>query len=264
MFIAYILAGGEGRRFGGDKLAAMVDGEPVVARIASAARVAGAELVFAVTVSYERCRLYTELGGVDGCLYDSPPVEGCRGPAAATYTALRHAERLSAGLAMVLPGDTPWLGWRQLHLLASLTPRDGSATVLHGDGFLESLLQSHRGEAIAAAAIGVERLCRLRGGHGRPTDALRSTPTLALLGTRLLSLSPISFSHINTRENLRAMQPKSPPADRMVMLLEPPMYRGDVEVCQLLRRELEYYRGHGVAHLAVQAERDIEQLCGRG
>jgi molybdopterin-guanine dinucleotide biosynthesis protein A len=261
MIIAYILAGGEGRRFGGDKLAAMVDGEAVVGRIAQAARKAGADLVFAVTVSDERCRLYVELGGVDGCLYDNPPIKNCRGPAAAIYTALEHANKLNADTAVILPGDTPWLDWRQIAILTAYTPRDGSATVMHGDGYLESLFQAHRGAAINVTLAGMRRFCGLRRGHGRPTDALRSTPKLVLLGTRLLSLSPISFAHINTRENVRAMQPKSPPADRTILVLSPPAYLSDTEVCSVLRREVEYYKLYGVEHLSFQAEKDLEEFC---
>ncbi len=261
MLVVYILAGGEGRRFGGDKLAALVEDRASIARVAEAVRDAGGAGVYAVTRSYERCRLYQSLGGVDGCIYDSPPLQGCEGPAVAIYTALRDSLARGARAALIVPGDTPWLEASVLRRLLTYTPTSGSATVVHGDGYLESLLQLHNSDALEAAARGVELFCRLRG-YGRPTDALRTSPQLTLLGTLLLADSPTAFAHINTRENIRARQPKSPPAPRLLLQLHPPAARGrDSSICSILKAEKEYYTMHGVAHLAEQAERDLQTIC---
>ncbi|NOZ88638.1 MAG: NTP transferase domain-containing protein, partial [Crenarchaeota archaeon] len=63
----FILAGGEGRRFGGDKLVALVDGEPGISRVVEAAWRAGAGEVLISTRSVERCRLYLSLAEASGC-----------------------------------------------------------------------------------------------------------------------------------------------------------------------------------------------------
>jgi len=259
--VAYILAGGEGKRFGGDKLVAIVDGYTSISRIAGVLAESGFDMVYAVTRDEWRCKVYTSLAPLDGCIYDNPPAPGCSGPAAAIYTALVHAASLSATMAAIVPGDMPWLNWTALSMIASAAPCPGSATVMHADGYLESLVQIHRGSAILAAAEGIARFCRLRGGKARPTDALRSTPKLALTATLMAACSPTVFAHINTRENLRARQPKSPPLTRTVIVVEPPASRGDADICLTLRREAEYYSKLGVTHLADQARRDLEQLC---
>jgi molybdopterin-guanine dinucleotide biosynthesis protein A len=261
MLVAVILAGGDGRRFGGDKLAALVDGEPSVARIAAAAREAGADLVYAATRSMERCRLYQALAGLDGCLLD-PPL-ACSGPGAALLAAAEAAAEAGWRLVLTLPGDTPWLTPEAVARFTRLAGAACSATLLHGDGFIESLLQLHRGEALASMVEPLRALCGLRG-ELRASDPLRLSPRLRLVGSRHVSPWPLPWAHINTREALRTRAAKNPPGSGLVERHEPRLEPSlpTPRLCGLLRREEEAYHALGVRHLARQAARDYRLLCG--
>ena len=251
-----ILAGGEGRRFGGDKLLAMVDGAPSVGRVARAACEVG-ERVYISTRSVERCRLYRSLVGCEAvCLLDPP---GAVGPAAVFRILPLPHDRLY----IVVAGDMPWVEPFLLENLLVYGRRADAATVLHGDGSVETLLSVLEPEMLERVKPLLAELEGLRG-YNRMTDVLRLSERLALLSSTLLSPSQTSYSHINTRETLKTRAPKSPPAQRDVITLEPPLSRwqgGREALCKLLREEQELYRRLGVATLAEHATRDYENLC---
>ncbi|WP_194840467.1 molybdenum cofactor guanylyltransferase [Hyperthermus butylicus] len=262
LFNAYILAGGEGRRFGGDKLAALVDSVASIARLADAAWRAGAAAVYAVTRSVERCRTYMSLAKLTSCLYDEPPLPGCEGPAVAIYTALRHAAEAGAR-AVILPGDAPWLTWLQVWSLQAygLGVAD-AATIIHGDGYLESLVQAYNPDAAARAARAITGWCKVRG-YARATDPLRAQPTIALIGSGLTAYTATAYAHINTREVIRTRQPKNPLSNSTVIIVEAGVAPDNPSMCWLLCRELETYTLHGIEQLARQARQDFEVLCSK-
>lgn len=259
MRIGLVLAGGEGRRFGGDKLLALVDGEVSIARVAEALREAGASLVYAATRSGERCRLYTEAAGLDGCIYD-PPWLGCGGPAAA----LAGLGGLRGKVLLVAPGDMPWLEPGVLRGLEAFMEEAGAeaALPLHAGGYLDTLAAAMSWSLVERLPGVLGRLCRLRG-ELRASDPARAAERLVLVGSGLLASSPLAFAHINTREALRSREPKNPLGPKQAYILEPGLDpaapRG--RLCTGLRMELEEYRRLGIRHLERQAARDMERLC---
>jgi len=259
--VAVVLAGGEARRFGGDKLAALVDGEPSIARVAAALRGAGAREVYAATRSPERCRLYRGLAGLDGCLYD-PPLT-CSGPGRALLAAAEAAWEHGWRRVLVAPGDSPWLEPLTLLRFAQLAGGADAATVLHEGGYIESLLQLHRGEVLASMIESLRALCGLRG-ELRASDPLRLAPRLTLVGSGLLAATATTFSHINTREAHKTRQPRNP-LSRDVLLLSPSRPRPHPELpapllLETLREEARLYHTLGLRQLERQARRDHEAL----
>lgn len=260
MRIGLILAGGEGRRFGGDKLLALVDGVASVERVASALREAGAGLVYAAVREEYRCKLYMEAAGLDGCVYD-PSWLGCGGPAAA----LAGLEGLQGDTLLVAPGDMPWLEPGVLEKLEAFMEEAGgeAALPLHEGGFLDTLVAAVRWSLVERLPGVLRVLCRLRG-ELRASDPYRAARRLVLVGSGLLASSPVVFSHINSRELLRTREPKNPLGPRQVFVVEPrldPSASRDVLCRQLLREELEYKK-LGVLHLEKQARKDRSMICG--
>jgi len=258
-----VLAGGEGRRFGGDKIAALVDGRTSLERVAEAAEEAGAAPLLVAARDQERCRRYRGITGLDlVCLSDPPGA--CSGPGAALLAAAEAALEYSLERLVVVPGDSPWLEPRTIQALNAALGLAEAATILHGDGYLEPLLQAHRGGALAAKLCPLRGLCGLRG-ELRASDPLRLARSLALIGSGEAASAATSYAHINTREALRSRQPKNPLGSG-IQVLPPwrPRPRPGVPVrwlCEELRREAEYYTELGVQHLARQATRDHRLLC---
>jgi len=257
--IGLVLAGGEGKRFGGDKLLALVDGVASVERVARALRGAGAELVYAAVREEYRCRLYVEAAGLDGCVYD-PSWLGCGGPAAA----LAALEGLQGDVLLVVPGDMPWLEPGVLEKLeAFMEEASGDAALpLHGGGFLDTLVAAIHWSLVERLPGVLRGFCRLRG-ELRASDPYRAAGRLVLVGSGLLAWSPVVFSHINSRELLRTRWPKNPLGPKQVLAAEPrlePSASRKVLCRQLVREKLEYRR-LGVLHLERQAQKDMSRIC---
>ncbi len=256
---AYILAGGESKRFGGDKIIALVDGAPSISWLAASLRKAGARLVFISTLEDWRCRLYSGLSSVDGCIVDNTTIP-CGGPGKALANIFRHADRSGFRSIVVTAGDMPWLNWKTIYRLNSYTSSPGWASApLHGDGFIESLLQAHH----APYPRGFETLCRYRG-KLRATDALRlANNGVVLVGSGLLTPWSLEYAHINTRLNLLQRKPKSPPGYRIVTFkpLLPSTISSHESLCNSLRLEEDQYASLKLDHLYRHARSDKKQLC---
>jgi molybdopterin-guanine dinucleotide biosynthesis protein A len=261
--IAFVLAGGASRRFGSDKLVAIVDGSESVARVVRSLRAAGVGLVYLVVREEWQCKVYSQVARPDGCLLDEPiQPAGCVGPAAAIYTALRLAVLLGEEV-LVVPGDMPWLGSYELRRLVDLgLGAAPAATIVHEGGWLESLIHLYVSEAVYYSVEGLSRWCKVRG-YARPTDALRSQPRLALVGSALLSYTATSFTHINTQEALRTREPRSKLAHSLLTIERrhplPPQELGSL--CKWILEEARTYEEHGVTHLREQALNDAKTLC---
>jgi len=258
--VGVVLGGGEGRRFGGDKLVALVDGHPSVARIADTLRRAGASLVYVLTRDEARCKLYTALAGLDGCLYDRP--SKCQGPG----FALASLTELSAGYVFVAPGDAPWLSPSIYKNLMSYLGGCDVAVPMHGNGFLETLVLIIRGSFLPVMQRVAEAMCALRG-DVRPSDYVRFSRCSVLVGSSLLGvLSPSSFAHINTRDALRTRAARNPLGGKEVVeirlgsqVLE--VVRDKERLCRYLSEEAKAYAEKSLVHLARHSRRDYEYIC---
>lgn len=137
---AVVLAGGESRRFGTDKLAAVVDGIPLLDR---AVEGLPAEVTLIICGPERPMRRPATFVRED-------PIGG--GPAAALVAGLRHALRTPVDAIVVFPADAPLGGQAALILLRHLTqrPHVGAVVGSDPDGREQPLQLALRPEAAAA------------------------------------------------------------------------------------------------------------------
>jgi molybdopterin-guanine dinucleotide biosynthesis protein A len=260
-FVGIVLGGGVGKRFGGDKLIAIVDGETSIARIIAALREADASETYILTRSEERCKLYTSLTGLkNNCLYDTDLA--CKGPGAA----LAAISFLDAKRVIVVPGDAPWITAGLVKRLLAFLDGCDIVVPLHAGGFLETLMLGVDGGYAAKFYDIARMLCEWRD-EVRPSDYIRVSRRACIVGSSLLTFSATEFSHINTREYLKTREPKNPLGDKVLFKIEGKLSQllglgNREEQCKLLLREAEAYLAIGLKHLARHALRDYEKLCG--
>ncbi|BEP16941.1 hypothetical protein PYJP_02930 [Pyrofollis japonicus] len=259
-FVGVVLGGGEGKRFGGDKLIAIVDGETSIARIVAALREAGASETYVLTRNEERCKLYTSLTSLEsGCLYDTDLA--CKGPGAA----LAAISSLSAKRVLVVPGDAPWITAGLIRNLLAFLDGCDIVVPLHAGGFLETLMLGIDGRYAARFYDIARMLCEWRG-EVRPSDYIRVGKKACIVGSSLLTFSATEFAHINTREYLKTREPKNPLGDKVLLEIGGELAQilslGDrAEQCKLLLKAAEAYTAMDLRHLARHALRDYEKLC---
>ncbi len=260
--VAYILAGGMGRRFGGDKILAIVDGYTAIHHIATTAWEAGAEAVYVVTKNERRCKLYTAAAKLTGCIYDSGVVG--EGPADGFYTAISHAASTGAKRAIILPGDEPWLTPRIVEWLYYGLGLASAVTVLHQDGFIESLMAGIDTSYAAEVLVLVKRLAGIRG-YARPCDYYRLSTRVALIGSSIPAYSATFFADINTRENVRARKPKNKLGGKRIILFTSPLRQGleSGGLCRVLEEEEKLYTSLGLLHFKLKASKDYYLVCSK-
>ncbi len=183
-----VLAGGEGRRFGKDKMLAIVDGRTSIERVVN--EVNG----IIVSANEERCKVYSSLTSRP-CFVD-PPLP-CKGPSKGLYY-LKKA---------FVAGDMPWFRYEVLERLEAFRRLYDAdvAFPLHSGGFIESLV------GVIREGLNVrERLEKLCKGEKGPSvmEVLTGGKTL-LVGSSLLTRDPLVFAHVNTEEQLRGKIPKN-------------------------------------------------------
>ncbi|UXD22211.1 hypothetical protein IPA_02615 [Ignicoccus pacificus DSM 13166] len=226
-----VLAGGESKRFGKDKLIALVDGRRVIDRVLDEI---GEDHVL-LTVSEERCKLY----GAKRCLYDNG-----RGP----------AEALLAldGSFTSLSGDLPWIKREVLERLEAFRRYFGAqvAVPLHGKGFLESLMISVEDINPIKRRLKEREIPRTL----RVTDIIRISEKVVFVGSKFLSRDPRVFAHVNTQEDLKIGAPKEPLGERIVEL------ELDFHPCEDPLREVELYRRYGLKQMELHALKDL-RIC---
>jgi len=140
----YILAGGASRRFGTDKARAIVDGAPLVTRIADTlSAVASSTAVVAATpAAYDDLGLFTIGDDVPGL-----------GPAGGIVTALRHQKRQrGAGWVLVVACDWDRVEVEWVRLLIDAAPPGAHAVLFDPAQPLFGLYHTG-GEAAFAGAV---------------------------------------------------------------------------------------------------------------
>ncbi len=224
-----ILAGGAGKRYGKDKLIELVDGRKVIERLLSEFPSA-----FVVTVSRDRCKLYSALR----C-----SIDGGKGPA--------EAIAQLSGQVNVVPGDMPFVTREMVKRLEAYRRALNAdvAVPLHADGFTESLLLS-----LNLDSIDLSDVRRKLGRPLRATDFIRFSKKRVLVGSRLVSPYRFNFAHLNEPLDLRLRTSKSPLGENLVVLEE------EFEPCMDLEKEIETYGKLNLRQLELHAKRD-EKTC---
>lgn len=189
---AVVLAGGQARRFGADKLAAAVDGRPLLDQAIHGLPADLSVLVVGPERSVARAARFVR---------EEPPGGG---PAAAMVTGLAAALAAGATEIMVLPGDAPHAG-RGVRLLLDVLHGDPSVTAVVGTdagGFDQPLQLALRRSAaralIAAAGAGA--------GAGESARVLVNRLDPPAVRCRL---PPDASYDIDTPEQLRAWTERS-------------------------------------------------------
>lgn len=263
--VAVILAGGRGRRFGGNKLLARVPGgRTVIEMVVAAARSSPSveEVVLAVRSRESGERLSAMLGV--RYLVDSVREEGPHAGMLTALGALDYEEYL------FVPGDAPRLRGETLDRLVSLARSSNAACAspLWGNGIVEALLTYCRRSGVwpEGAPVGLKRL--------RPSDLHRSSGRTVLVGVSRLTESPEELSNVNRPEDLARPRARGPPTDRVVALEEHCGYYrralsalrdGDRRrASELFALEAGTYARNAVYHLAYHAYLDCASLGGGG
>jgi molybdopterin-guanine dinucleotide biosynthesis protein A len=147
-----ILAGGRSSRFGREKAAAEIDGQPMLARIADG--LAPHVAALAVNAPPERwaARFAAEHGL--SLLPDDPGDPD--GPLSGVKAGLAWAQAAGAELLMTTPCDTPFLPTDLVpRLLQALTPGAGAATARTAEG-LQPLCALWRCDRLAAVKVALK------------------------------------------------------------------------------------------------------------
>jgi molybdenum cofactor guanylyltransferase len=259
-----ILAGGESRRFGGDKLRAPIEGTPVLRRVVDRVAPLAGKVVVAV-VSEARARDLRGLLPEPIEFFLDQPSKWGAGPGGAIQAGL---ERIPSGPVLFVPGDVPWIETEALaHFLgrAASTDNDVSAPCWES-GETEHLLQWHRDAAQSARCLpsGGPRSESLRA-----SEFLRAAPRTLLIPIPRLTRRPLSFAHVTRPSDLtrpRFRGRPGPARDERLIVGEPKVhYRaahhlltlGDNERArQAFVLESEWYTHAGYPLLASHAMRD--------
>jgi molybdopterin-guanine dinucleotide biosynthesis protein A len=179
---AAILAGGEGRRFGGPKALAPLLGEPMCAHVARALGVEALAVVGdAAAAALLRASALTD------------PAEVSRGPLRGVLAGLRWAQGMGADWLAVAPCDAPLLppGFAQA-LQREATRRGAAAAMARADDRAYPLCSVWRVALVDAfaAALAEEK-------HPRARDLLRD-----LGGVEVMFPDAARFLNVNTPEAL--------------------------------------------------------------
>ncbi len=197
---AVVLAGGESRRFGSDKLAAVVDGGILLDRTLEGLPEDAAVIV----VGPER-RLARR-----GCFVREDPPGG--GPAAAMVTGLQQALGTDAEQILVLPGDAPHAGHAAVLLLRVLLDSPGATAVVGTDrsGFDQPL-------QLALTRAAAEELVAAAGPEGARGGSARALVNRLVPPARRWRLATEAHWDVDTPEQLLAWQERDSPAVRAIL-----------------------------------------------
>jgi molybdopterin-guanine dinucleotide biosynthesis protein A len=177
--VGVVLAGGLGRRIGGDKAVVELAGRPLISYPVQALRAVLNDVRVLVKPG-------TPLPGLAGVEIWTEPAEPHH-PLVGILQALRNA---APRPVLICAADMPFLSPAAVGELAGADPGGAPAVVAARDGALEPLLGCYRPQAadlLAAAAL-------------EAREPLRTA--VAAIGPRLLELDPQLLFNVNTRADL--------------------------------------------------------------
>ncbi len=178
--VGVILAGGRGRRLGGDKAVISLAGQPLIRWPLAAMRAALTDV--AVIAKPD-----TALPDLAGIPVWSEPAEPSH-----PLVGIVHALRLASGRAvLVCPADLPFVTPATLRALAGADAGDAPAVIAAVDGLVQPLLGRYEPECAALLALAAQ--------EGR--EAMRAV--VADLGARELEFDAFELFNVNTPEELR-------------------------------------------------------------
>lgn len=196
-----ILSGGVSKRFEGDKALALVEGEPMIRRVAKALNPAVTEVWISVRDEtrgerlIEVCRPY-----VAGFIVDDFPA----GPLSGLLTA---AERIEADAYLSCSNDVPRLNSttvkKMVALFSNVLP--SAMSVVWGNGSVETLIQAVQRNTLRNY---LRNFFEGRKYFLRPSDVLRSCEILYLVHGANLTSDPFEFSNINTAQEIANPKPR--------------------------------------------------------
>jgi molybdenum cofactor guanylyltransferase len=206
---AVVLAGGTSQRFPPDKLAQLVEGEPLLDRALASLPEHFAVVVVGAVRRVARPVIFTS---------EDPPGGG---PAAAIIAGVRRALAESAGLIVVLPADAPLGGHAARTLLRRLQDEPSAQAVVGVDVYgREQPLQLALRPAAAAALLTAASPDGAAGVSARRLlDALRP-------GLVSQELVPAELWDIDTPDQLIAWRLRSSPAVSSILDLAVERHRG--------------------------------------
>ena len=222
--IRAVLAGGRSKRFGKDKLLALVDGKTSIERIIENI---GPDVL--ITTSVERCRLYWN----GPCIIDQG-----EGPAEAVLEL--------SGEAIVVPGDMPWLKGTTIEALKSF------ADVLDAEIALPLFDETVDFSIMYIRNVDkLKWLKRAKRRSLRMTDLVRAGGRVALIGSRLLTRDDREWAHLNTPLALKTMDVKDKPSYKIIT------FETSFNPFETDEDEVILYRRLGLKQLEVHALKDL-------
>lgn len=192
-----VLAGGVSRRFGRDKLRALLGGKPVVAHTVERVTPLASEVVLATT-SERRGRELARFLPASARVEVDQTARWGSGPGAAIASALEAIPRRPV---LIVPGDVPWVETRALGRFISIAAAGAAdlAAPHWATGATEHLVQWHRDRGVLA------RLPWRRPGASsarRASEFLRAAPRTLLVPVGALTRRGETFSHVTVPSDL--------------------------------------------------------------
>jgi molybdopterin-guanine dinucleotide biosynthesis protein A len=205
-----ILAGGNSRRYAGDKLRAPLNNRAVLAHIIDQVSSLASEVIIATTTESRGAELAPHIPPTIRLLYDRPERWG-NGPAASMASA---REALGNEPILFVPGDVPWIEARALRRFASIAWRSQAevAVPFWESGETEHLLQWQRNRVVLSHLP-------WRAGSSIPSswrasEFLRAVPRTLLVPVHTLTAHPGSFSHLTYPSDLHRPMLRGRPGQR--------------------------------------------------
>jgi len=251
-----ILAGGESRRMGIDKLKLRVEGRAIIEMIASTLREVSDEVYISVN-SRERGE---ELVGMCDCdSYIIDEASGCRGPLLGIASSLKQ---VNTKWVLFVPGDTPWVTAATLAKYIRLcVANNADICVPYWDnGYVETLFQLHLRETTMGIC---EEICGL--GKRRASDPLRGVRKTLYIPISEITEDPTEFTNINTPTDIERRTPRGylgPPRYVMVDGEPKDLYwrASRLNEAKAYLEESLRYEALGLTHIALHAAIDAEHL----